>query len=419
MDKYSRFLIALLSICTPSLFHANEIISTPGLYIAGADIIDTSTGTTGPLITIATSNVIFDLSENFLYQDPVPSGTTSIGIRIEPGLSNIVIQNGSIGPIGGIGILIGEGCSNILVRDVALSACSRAGIVSEGSPGNPINGVTISSSSLTSCTGNTSERIAGFDAAYTNAFIARESYFSHNTNSAGPAYGIYCNNCISGELINCRNNNNTGLCHGAGTYLVTCTNIRIIECACTQNMTTSTTGDCAAYGIYLENCTSVACESSLTGAELCLSGSAYGIYAENSIGIGVKNTICAEHIGGYLASCISFINGTHLILVENTLEGCTALTGTAYGIEIRNGSLSSVRNNTILNNSGASAFGILDDGEPSDNVYISNYAFHNGINYSITYTGGVTLPVVEGSLAGPPGLPTNTGGILDNISINI
>ena len=210
MDKYSRLLIGLVPFTLYGMAYAGEIITTPGLYVVGGDIVDTSTGTSGPVVTIATSNVIFDLSEHLLYQDPVPSGTTSVGIAIEPGLSNIVIQNGSIGPIGGIGIVVGEGCSNILVRDIALSGCSRAGLATVGSSGNPISGVTILASSITSCTGNIAERIAGFDASYTNAFIARDSYFSHIENTGGDGFGIYCTHCISGELINCRNNNNSG-----------------------------------------------------------------------------------------------------------------------------------------------------------------------------------------------------------------
>lgn len=399
-----------------SLSATNDIISIPGLYIVGGDIVDTSSGANGPLITITTSNVVFDLAEHLIYQDPFPTTTTSAGILIEPGLNNITIQNGSIGAIGGAGIIVSEGCSNILIQNISVSECSAGGIVAKGTGGNPINGITILGSSLSSCTGTLNNRVAGIDASYTNAFLIQNSYFSHNTHQSGSAYGIYCNNSISGEVISCRCTGNTGLDSSAGTYLQTCTNIRVIDCSFTQNITS---GNGAAYGIYIGDCTSIACENSLAGAELCFSGSAYGIYSTNSAGIGIKNSISAEHIGGYVASTISFVNGTQLILVDNTLEGCIALAGTAYGLEVRNSSLCSVRNNTILNNTGIGAFGAFDDGAPSTSVYLGNYAFNNGTNFSITYTGGVTLPILNGSLSGPPGLPTNTGGLLDNISITM
>ena len=45
MDKYSRLLIGLVPFTLHGMAYAGEIITTPGLYVVGGDIVDTSTGT--------------------------------------------------------------------------------------------------------------------------------------------------------------------------------------------------------------------------------------------------------------------------------------------------------------------------------------------------------------------------------------
>ena len=100
----------------------------------------------------------------------------------------------------------------------------------------------------------------------------------------------------------------------------------------------------------------------------------------------------------------------------------TTVTGTSFGI-LLTGTCDQcqVRENNLINNLGLSAtFGIKDERIPSTSAVIKNYSFNNGTNFSITYTNGITLPIISGSLsANPPGLPSDAGGVLDNTSVEL
>ena len=104
--------------------------------------------------------------------------------------------------------------------------------------------------------------------------------------------------------------------------------------------------------------------------------------------------------------------------VVDPLDGTTNF---IHGLPCYCISIGLIRNNTLVNNLGiAGSFGIKDERIPSTSVVINNYSFNSGTNYSITYTNGITLPIISGSLsANPPGLPSDAGGVLDNTSVEL
>lgn len=418
MDKLTRLLI-FFAAAVPYASSATEILSVPGVYVFGSDIVDSTTLSNGALVSITSSNIILDLSEHSVFQEYLPSSTTTVGIEIAAGLYNITIQNGTVGPIAGIGIYIGDGCGNITIQDVSITGCSRAGIFSPGIAGAPTDSVTILNSSITSCTATTTERVVGFEASYTNSIFANNTYFSRQHGGSSDGYGIYLQNCQGGEFIDCRINSNQGFNAAAGVYIATCTSMRINSASLTQNIATGTTSDASCYAIYIDDCTSGAVEISLMAASFCFSGSAGGLYLNNSSGFGIKESVSAEHIGGNYCSGYQLDNGSRYILFDSTAAGIQALVGPAYGIHISNSTRCSVRNNTVLNTNGIPGYGIFDDAPASSSVFIGNYAFDNITNYSVVYTASITLPVISGSLtSAPPGLTSGSGGLLDNISIN-
>ncbi|MBI2774409.1 hypothetical protein HYX58_00155 [Candidatus Dependentiae bacterium] len=126
--KKNHFLFVLLFCLFSSrlLYSTDLLINQPGKYKLGDSIISVPNITGDTIITISSSNVLFDFGGYTLSQGNSVGNCT--GIIINPNLSDIIIQNGCLQNITGTGILINQGCSKIKINNIAFKSIGFEGL---------------------------------------------------------------------------------------------------------------------------------------------------------------------------------------------------------------------------------------------------------------------------------------------------
>ena len=151
-------------------------------------------------------------------------------------------------------------------------------------------------------------------------------------------------------------------------------------------------------------------------------GQAAGYWLSNGSCNSLNDCLADDNSGYTWCAGLVLENENQSIIHNSRTQGNLSLTGTAYSIYLlgNNNNACNIYKNQINNTTGALAsFGIVDERTPSTSSVIKNQAFNNGTNYVVTYTTGVTLPVVSGKITGAPGLPSGASGLLDNIDIQL
>ena len=266
--------------------NGTRVIDTQGEYYLTSDIDFhpiAPNDTDQIIIHIQTSNVTLNLNGKQINQDS-GNGTANVrAILIDPGLSNIVIHNGSIHNCSGAGIVISENCTNVAIYKVSVINCKLTGIVAGYNPFDtgtyssvhtgqeliryvdPATGPTNSSQDIVldtvSVTGS-----AGYDTTpiYSHAigiqladvknfqilntisnshqYGAPDGTKNSSTNPGGHYYGG------AGDPFLARSGYN-----GYGIQLIRCQNGHIENCESSCNQGYS------AYGFLLERCQSINC----------------------------------------------------------------------------------------------------------------------------------------------------------------
>lgn len=237
---------------------------------------------------------------------------------------------------------------------------------------------------------------------------------------------------------------------GTGVAMTDCTNNVFFNCQAASNAGESSVGFGSLGGAnnYFDQC--VATNNIGTTAE------SYGFSFESEAGAQVTSCDAIGNLGLFESAGFYAVTGT-----SNSFINCQAIdsqsTGTAAGFILRSELNSRIENcvmqdntstdsgagisfgilldadiagllpcaqcyinhNSLSNNTGGFAsFGIMDIAVNASTSFVaSNFAFNNGINYSVTYPSAM-LPVVSGSFSGT--LPaTGTTGSFDNIDISL
>jgi hypothetical protein len=420
MNYGSRLFIILLCSMQP-LLSTQIIIDQPGLYTISYSSSYTPTMANDTVILIQTSNVTLDLTNNSIGDGLNEPGLN--GIVVNPYLSNITIQNAIIQNITGIGIYIGDGCSNVTIQNSTINACQEGGILLDGS----VDGITsclIDNCIVTSCTGISNEA-AVYGISITNAthIDINNCFVAYNdAQLTTSAFGILCNSCSYIEFTNNECFSNGGISLVAGLALLNCN-----DCLLTDNIVHNTinhdgalTSTCC--GFLFDQAKSILCYNNRSNGNINTGATSFGYLLKNGWQNIFQNCISEFNEGSAISAGFALLNETQTILYECLTTGNqTSVTGTAYGIlfaDINNYECQ-VKNTRIEYNNGIQAsFGIADAQNPSTNLFLNNYAFNNGTNYSVTYTLGITLPVTSASLSNTTlGLPNNATGILNNIDI--
>lgn len=411
-------LLGLFFIVAPLL--GTELFDKPGVYIVGSDLAYDPTQTDDAIIMITGSNITLDLNLHNLYQ---MEGNTQPGLNaivVASSANNVTIKNGSLGGVTGVGLYISDGCSNIYLQDLTVQDCDVTGILYNGQV-TGISSCTMKRCSINSCKGSGGSPAYGLRMIKGNKILLEDNFFGQNdalTTSSG--YGVSIEYSQGIEIAGAKVAGTGGNDLAVGVYMYQSNNILLSNVLVFGSNTHSMNPTALSYGFLSESCSltwKYKCEA-ITNS--CSSGGAIGFASHNGSKNLVESSFAQTNLGYSYGAGIELINESKSYITNCRSRGNKSLaTGNGYGIRLTSGcDRCYIEENTLINNSGAIAsYGLIDETIPSTCAIVGNYAFNNGINYSVTYTGGVVLPEIDGSLSGPPGMPTTAFSNLDNVSI--
>lgn len=297
-------------------------ITEPGYYYLTEDLQPTDPVNNNPVILINSNNVLLDLGTRSIIAVGAITKITA-AVQIADGVSNVIIQGGTISDIDGGGLLVNSvtnTSNNIMLKNLRITGCGHFG-ASFTKCKNVIlenvqcvsNGPWVDSS--------TDDGLAG-GASFTNvtSIVITNSSFSNNGWNISSAtkdlkvHGLYFNGCANVTMLDCLADSNT-------------------------NTTTATAGTSYTAGIYLTSTMSCrfANVSASRNSSLGNNGSCYGIYLSNSSANGFLNVTTLNNQGTGLAAGIMFdaSSGNRCIDCDaglnNAYQTVTATDAHAYG----------------------------------------------------------------------------------------
>lgn len=402
----------------------SDVIDKPGIYKYRATVISQPTDPNDAIITIASSNVVFDMDGYLLTQHPLVTTTGLTGILIKENLTNIAIRNGRIDNVTGCGIKVSDGCKKIKVADMVISNCDSGGILLDGQEsGTGVDSFLMQSSILLSCTGFNGSPAFGFKAAHSSAIGAYDCFFNDNdavTTSSG--YGVWLDSCACAQFIRCCSTDNGGDWLGVGFAASKSINLCFQNCLALHNVAGSPASDSLAAGFYFDDCKKVVCLSCKCIETVNQAGQSVGFFTQTGTANLFQNCISEANAGGSLAAGFHFNGENSSVIIKGKAIANEATSGAGYGIYLEgllNDKCHISKNSIIGNNGSTISRGIEDERNPSTSNIVRNSAFNNGTNYVVNYPTGITLPTLDGSLTDSLiGLPSLTAGELDNINVN-
>lgn len=396
-------------------------ITQSGYHLIGADIIATPTYANDFVIRIASHNVTLDLGNHIITQMPGNLQPGLDAIVISTGYANTRIINANIQNISGIGIHAHDGCVNIGLWDSKLQGCNAGGIVFDGSVYG-IAGVTIGNTHVVTSTGAGGNPAYGIRARSAAMMRITDCYVAFN--DAGittSSYGISFEKCGTFQCLKTTLVGNGGTGFVAGLAISQSSTGAIEDTIFYKNTNRDISGTGTVCGMFIDQSQDIIINRCTSSCNSNPQMAAFGFLVQNGRKNVFRDCLAELNTGGQHAAGFKF-SGEYGSNIFNCYieDQKTTVAGTAYGVLLANNcSKCQIRDNSIYNNKGVDAtFGIKDERAECTSAITKNYAFNNGTNYSVTYTTGVTLPVISASTSGAPGLPSGTGGILDNIDIN-
>lgn len=418
----SRFIrTALLSILCTSAFRTacTEVILTPGLYIFGSDIAYEPTANNQPILQISSSNVTINLDYHSLSQSETSTNVGTIGILIDPGLSNIVIQNGQIRNLTeGIGIQVKEGVSALTLQNIDIINAGNRGMSFEGTAISEITNPTIFGVRINDCSEGTTGDYGAFFEYCNNGNITNTVIHSCGT-TAAPFEAFRLNNCSNFEIDNCDIKNNSGSTF-TGISLNTSTNNIVEKSRALSN--TSTTGACYCFvintgsdGNTISQCLAQSNSSATTtevagfvvnGATACAllnctarsnSGSGngstvYGVKATDNITLTADGCYASHNQQSNLGNTYGFYwNNTTRSILSNSVSESNSADNQCCGMFCSSCSDCQIRNNQFLYNTGTIFTRGLWLVTSPNHVAIGNVAFSNGATGIQQISGLTTL----------------------------
>jgi hypothetical protein len=190
--------------------HATEIITTPGLYFFGSDIIYEPTTNNEAILQISASNVTINLDNHTLSQLNTNTYTGTIGILIDQDLTNIVIENGQILDLPqGVGIRVLEGNFDTTLRNIDIIGAGKRGISCEGTALHQIGNAEFIDVRIIDCSEDIDGDCGILFENCKNAAINNTTV--HSCGNSGAAFDAFkLINCSNFEFYDCDIKNNTG-----------------------------------------------------------------------------------------------------------------------------------------------------------------------------------------------------------------
>ncbi|MBI2774413.1 right-handed parallel beta-helix repeat-containing protein [Candidatus Dependentiae bacterium] len=416
--KHSILPILLIVTLSMSAGSVAIIYDTPGQFLYSGGMQTTSVDPNDSMIIIATSNIVLDLGGNIFFagQDSAPGFT---GITIAPNVYNVTIKNGIVAGFTGNGIRINDGCYDIFIDNITTTLCADAGINSLGSLSG-IMDVVIKNCTISDCMPGLASVAAGIHANNTTRMRISNCYFEGNQLILCPSSaGVHLENSSVFELLENRTVGQRAASFAAGYMLENCTEGIVKNCLA---YATTTTGDGtdSVYGFYMSaseriwinNCQSVAGKSE--------TGKCIGFFTTGGSRNIFEKVLAQSDQGKLETAGISLASESSSYINDSIIRGIVSTNESAYGIKLdATCSLCHIEENLVSNNSGSSAFGIVDLSAQSSSLIVKNECFNSGTHYLVSYP-GFSIPVINGSLSNPaPGLPAQVCGTFDNVSVTI
>lgn len=420
---YASFAIFLSIISTNTILHADSSanITSEGEYFLSSDHIFDPSNQTSSAFVIDADNVTFNLNGYFIIQ--TNQKPTVDAIIVNPNRSNVIIKNGTIKNFSGSGIRVKDGNSSITIANTALTNCKTSGIFFDGNTsGTGIKNSLIYNCTITSCTGASGNPAYGLRIVNGNNITVEDTLIvGCDAASTSSGYGVRIESSTGCECSRCKSTLNGGFKESAGFSLLLSNDCLLKECISTQNSGRDTSVSSTSCGFLLDQCNKTLVFKSQSIANNSLSSGTIGFCARSGSRNIFEDCFSQVNTGSSYAAGFELSAETKSYIVKSTSRGNKTITsGIGAGIVLSNAcSNCYLKDNALINNSGiAASYGIIDYRSPSTSLIVNNYAFNNGTNFSVTYATGILLPLVSGSLSQPlPGMPTQVGGILDNLSL--
>lgn len=376
------------------------IVNTPGFGVSG-DIVASPTDPNDAIFCIQDSNVVLEMNGFTISQDPLTTATGFNGIVVAPGLSNVVIRNGTILGTTGMGIIIGEGCSNIMIENVNVISCNATGMFFDGNIASIIQDGLISNCFVYSCTGVDGNPAYGLRMIYCDSVNVENSTFNRNdANTSNIGYGISAEWCTTCNFSNCEANANGGSSLGVGINIYNSQWSLVENCRAINNISRSS-GASRAIGFLIDT-------SSFSIVKDCLSvhnnnalAEAYGFDATNGTNNLFDHCIAKQNVGGTTAAGFLFDNNE----VDSSIYNCQShlnnggASGSGYGILLDTAQTCDVISNRVIsNNGGVVGVGLKDTVINTTNLINETVSFNNTFTgYQVSRTVG-SFPVLTASL---------------------
>lgn len=414
--------LIFFSLCS-TITKAAEILSSPGLYVFGSDIVYDPTFDGDTIVQITSSNVILDLDNHSLSQLDTNTHIGTIGVVIDSDLSDITIRNGQIRFLpDGIGIQVGSGCSRISIENIDVNFVGGRGISFNGTALNPITNPSVISTQVASCASDaTGDYGISFEfcnnggvdhvtviscGATANTFEAFHLADCTNfeftecdiRNSKGAGFtGIRLINSTDNIIERTRaieNNSDTGAC--ILFDLETGSNGNTFsECIAQSNITTSTI-EIAGYSLSgvsagaLFNCIARSNTGSNTGSTV------YGFKVVDSSTITMDECTASNNQQTALGNTYGiFWNNTNRSVLSNSVIDSNSADVECYGMLCDTCSDAQWRGNHFLYNIGTSLSRGLKVVSSPNHVAIQNVAFSNGTTATEQIDGLTTLETAD------------------------
>jgi hypothetical protein len=368
-----------------------SLIDAPGNYIYGGDIHENPTEPNDAAVCVTSSDVVVDIGEHLIVQENMTSGF--VGVRVNPGLKNVIIRNGELRNLTGVAISIGEGCQDITIENIKIKNCNESGIVLAGTIANPIKDGIITNCVVSSCTGANGNPAYGIHLLQCDNIEMNDNIINNNDAGAtNTGFGISLEFCTSCRIVNCDVIGNGGNTLGAGisfsqSQWCVARNCRIISTVSRDSATSS-----KAVGILLDSCSHISITDCLSKHTTNLVAQSHGFQALN----GSDNifVLCESqnNLGGTIASGFT-LEGTE---TKSGIFKCKArvndggLSGAGYGIFLNGSSTCDIWYNQLIGNKGSLGYGLRDTTTDTTNLIAGNVAFANT-------TTGFNVPRTTGS----------------------
>jgi hypothetical protein len=433
------FLVSFLEI--KAVF---QTINQPGLYKLGEDITYSPLVPNDIIFQITSSNVVFDLGDHFIAQDPTNVQTGLIAIQVASGLSNVTIKsgiNGSIQNIRGTGIQVLSNCSRIMLDNITTFLCNDRGIDFFGIPGAEITDSQIQNCNVIRCCQTPSGTIAVLLISCNRMQIKNVNVNANGTQNVSQS-GMRIDSCLDCDFESVVMQDNIAANDLTNFLLVITSRCTFSNCLVENSTTTANASTSRAYRLsgasnnnIFKNCIAVSTAGNrgqsigfevLTCAnnifDHCLvegsTGTATTGFLDNSSSMSTfldciaRNNVSSSTARGFFATLSSNISFINCIASD---QSSTA--GIAVGFDMANATNPFMQKCITTRNNGTpvagNSFGVRSSGSTNP-VFVKNVASRNG-TVAADQLSGVAAGAVNNVLA--TGVNSTTIGAWTNLGI--